>query len=98
MILQYKDYLFINVDVAQKWEVLVFIIFPFGWDHCTQTKAMRKDFISGFSGFAKDKMNFFSYSNLTRNKFVTFVFAKISRNKCGRKCQTRIYKNDFKNI
>jgi len=40
-------------------------------------KAMRKDFISGFSWFSKDEINFFSYSNLTQNKFGTFVFAKI---------------------
>jgi len=63
-----------------------------------QYKAMQKDFISRFSSYAKDETNFFSYSNLTWNKFVIFVFAKISRNKCGRKCETQIHKNDFENI
>jgi len=58
---------------------------------------MRKDFISGFSCFAQYETNFFSYLNLTQNKFGTFVFAKILQNKCGSKCETWIHKNDFKN-
>jgi len=59
-------------------------------------KAMRKDFISGFSSFAKDETVFFSYSNLNSKKYSGSVLAKILRNKCGSKCETRIHENDSK--
>jgi len=60
-------------------------------------KAMRKKIISGFSCFVKDETKFFSYSNLIRNLIDSFVFAKILRNKCGRKCKTRKSENKYKN-
>jgi len=59
-------------------------------------QAMRKDFFSGFSIFAKDETVFFPYSNLTWNKFDIFVFAVISQNKYGTKYGTQIL-NDYKN-
>jgi len=59
-------------------------------------KAMRKEIISVFSWFLKDETNFFSYSNLIQNLIDSFVFAKFSRNTCGRKCKTRIHENDSK--
>ncbi len=55
-----------------------------------ECKAMRKDFFSGFSVFAKDKTKFFPYSNLNSK-----ILTKILRNKCG-KCETRIHENDSK--
>jgi len=48
------------------------------------------DFFSGFLCFAKDETDYFTYSNLIRNLFGIFVFAKILQNKCGSKCETRI--------
>jgi len=53
-------------------------------------KAMRKEFFSGFSVFAKDETFFLPNSNLIRNKFDIFVFAVISRNKYGTKSGTRM--------
>jgi hypothetical protein len=50
---------------------------------------MRKDFISGFSCFAKEKTILVSYSNLTQNKFGIFVFAKILQNKFKNNHKTR---------
>ncbi len=66
-----------------------------GWEPLIY-KAMRKDFISGFSSFAKDETVFFSYSNLNSKIYSGSVLAKISQNKCGRKCETQINKNDSK--
>jgi len=60
-------------------------------------KAMQKKIISGFSCFPKDKTKFFSYSNLIRNLIDSFVFAKILRNKWGRKCETRKPGNKYEN-
>jgi len=51
------------------------------WGHQLYTKAMRKDFISGFLCFAIFEIFWFSYSNLNPNKFGIFVFAKILQNK-----------------
>ena len=65
--------------------------------HTVETKAMRKKIISGFSCFAKDETKFFSYSNLVRNLIDSFVFAKISLNKCGRKCETQKSGNKYEN-
>jgi len=61
------------------------------------TKAMPKEIISGFSIFEKDKTKLFSCSNWNRNLINIFVFAKISPNKCGRKCETQNYKNYYEN-
>jgi hypothetical protein len=44
-----------------------------------QCKAMRKTGFSGFSCFAKDKTDLFSYSNLKRKKISASVLTKISR-------------------
>ena len=54
-------------------------------------KAMRKDFFSGFSDFAKDGTDFFPNSNLIRNKFDISVHPVISRKKYGTKSGTRMY-------
>jgi len=44
------------------------------------TKAMRKDFFSGFSDFAKDGTDFFPNSNIDSKKYSGFVLAKVSQN------------------
>ena len=54
-------------------------------------KAMRKDFFSGFSDFAKDGTDFFPNSNLIRNKSGISVHPVISRKKYGTKSGTRMY-------
>ena len=60
------------------------------------SKAMRKTGFSGFLCFAKDERYFFSYSNLDPKIHSASILAKISRNKCGSKCETRIHENDSK--
>ncbi len=42
-------------------------------------KAMRKEYISAFLCFAKDKTVVFPYSNLIRNKISASVLAKLAK-------------------
>jgi len=57
---------------------------------------MRKTFFSEFLCFAKDETDFLPYSNIDSKKYSGSVLAKISRNKYGSKCETRIHKNGSK--
>ncbi len=58
---------------------------------------MQKTGFSGFLCFAKDETDLFSYSNLNPKINSGSVLAKVSRNKCGSKCETRIHENEFEN-
>ncbi len=61
-----------------------------------ECKGMRKTFFSVFLCFAKDETDFLPYSNIDSKKYSGSVLAKISRNKYGNKCETRIHENGSK--
>jgi hypothetical protein len=81
-------------------QMVIFVSLSFGhfWSQLGEpkTKAMRKDFFSGFSIFAKDETKFFPYLNLNPKLNRASVLTKISRNKWGSKCETWIHENDSK--
>jgi len=56
----------------------------------------EKNLFPDFPISQKTKL-FFSYLNLTQKKFDIFVFAEISQNKYGRKCESQNCLNDYKN-